>query len=166
MFFLNMDENKSKQIIKIRNWDNCPRSIHIFLYTWDFTFIRQSLTDALQCTYFIKKILFLVGMYLLVGFYESLMFFGRKIKGTIAFICGLVFIVVGIKFFGILFQVYGVYEFFKFAIITQILRFSIPRMDGKLAGHWICHQYGINNLEKITTGNITVTKKTDAQSLV
>jgi hypothetical protein len=42
------------------------------------------------------------------------MFFSRKIKGSIGFICGLVFIVVGVKFVGVLFQAYGVYEFFKY----------------------------------------------------
>jgi hypothetical protein len=41
------------------------------------------------------------------------MFFGRKIKGTIGFMCGLVFIITGVKLIGIIFQVYGIYEFFK-----------------------------------------------------
>jgi hypothetical protein len=55
-------------------------------------------------------------MYLLVGLWESLMFYSKKPKGTISFIIGLVFIVTGmaiVKFIGVIFQVYGLYEFFK-----------------------------------------------------
>jgi hypothetical protein len=45
---------------------------------------------------------------------ESAMFFGRKIKGTLSFFCGLFLIISNFKIFGILFQFYGIYEFFKF----------------------------------------------------
>jgi hypothetical protein len=58
----------------------------------------------------------------MAGFSGTLVFFGRKIKGTISFLCGLVFIVTGVKFIGILFQVYGIYEFFKYYIIFQLFR--------------------------------------------
>ena len=68
--------------------------------------------DVAQVVFYIF-LLFFVGLYLLVGFYDSIVFFGKKIKGTIGFICGLVFIVIGVKFIGVLFQAYGVYEFFK-----------------------------------------------------
>lgn len=61
----------------------------------------------------LSNILFLVGLYILVGLSEVIMFFARKIKGSIALFIGLVFIVVGFKFIGVLLQLYGVYEFFK-----------------------------------------------------
>ncbi len=52
-------------------------------------------------------------MFILVGFQESIAFFARKVKGTVAFFCGLFLIVVNFKLFGILFQFYGIYEYFK-----------------------------------------------------
>ena len=62
---------------------------------------------------FYIKLLFIVGMIVLVGFQESLAFFARKIKGSISFFCGMFLIVINFKFIGILFQFYGIYEFFK-----------------------------------------------------
>jgi hypothetical protein len=50
---------------------------------------------------------------MLAGFSGTLVFFGKKIKGTIGFLCGLVFIVIGVKLIGILLQLFGIYEFFK-----------------------------------------------------
>ena len=61
----------------------------------------------------LSNVLFLVGLYILVGLQETIMFFGRKIKGSIALIIGLVFIVTGFKFIGACIQIYGIYEFFK-----------------------------------------------------
>ena len=61
----------------------------------------------------LSNVLFLVGLYILVGLQETIMFFGRKIKGSIALIIGLVFIVTGFKFIGTCVQIYGIYEFFK-----------------------------------------------------
>ena len=55
----------------------------------------------------------MVGLYILVGMKETIMFFARKIKGSIALIIGLVFIVTGLKFIGACVQIYGIYEFFK-----------------------------------------------------
>ena len=61
----------------------------------------------------LSNVLFLVGLYILVGLQESIMFFGRKIKGSIALIIGLVFIITGFKFIGACIQIFGIYEFFK-----------------------------------------------------
>ncbi len=55
----------------------------------------------------------MVGLYILVGLQETLFFFAKKIKGSIALIIGLVFIVTGLKFIGACVQIYGIYEFFK-----------------------------------------------------
>ena len=55
----------------------------------------------------------MVGLYILVGLQETLFFFSKKIKGSIALIIGLVFIVTGLKFIGTCVQIYGIYEFFK-----------------------------------------------------
>jgi hypothetical protein len=55
-------------------------------------------------------------MYLLVGLWESLMFYSKKPKGSISFVIGLVFIVTGmsfVKLIGVIFQIYGLYEYFK-----------------------------------------------------
>ena len=52
----------------------------------------------------------MVGLYILVGMKETIMFFARKIKGSIALIIGLVFIVTGLKFIGACVQIYGIYE--------------------------------------------------------
>lgn len=41
------------------------------------------------------------------------MFYARKIKGSIALFVGLIFIITGIKFIGVLLQLYGIYDFFK-----------------------------------------------------
>ena len=60
-------------------------------------------------------------MYLLVGLWESILFYSKKPKGTISFVIGLVFIVTGItlvKFVGIIFQMYGLYEYFKYNIFN------------------------------------------------
>lgn len=61
----------------------------------------------------LSNLLFLIGLYILVGLSETIMFFAKKIKGSIALFCGLVFIVTGIKYIGVPLQIYGVYEFFK-----------------------------------------------------
>lgn len=70
--------------------------------------------------YFLNKLLlvlgnlfFLSGFYFLVGFSETLIFFGRKIRGTLCFFIGLVFIVTNVKLLGIPIQIFGVYDFFK-----------------------------------------------------
>ena len=61
----------------------------------------------------LSNLLFMIGLYVLVGLSETIMFFAKKIKGSIALFCGLVFIVIGLKFIGVPLQIYGVYEFFK-----------------------------------------------------
>ena len=67
----------------------------------------------------------MIGLYVLVGLSETIMFFAKKIKGSIALFCGLVFIVIGLKFIGVPLQIYGVYEFFKAYAIKFLSYFVI-----------------------------------------
>ena len=76
------------------------------------------------------NILFLIGLYILVGFQETIMFFGRRIKGTIALIAGLVFIGIRFKILGTLFQLYGVYDFFKKKILDLLGYFEFVPIIG------------------------------------
>jgi uncharacterized membrane protein len=78
----------------------------------------------------LSNILFVVGLYMLVGLSETIMFFARKIKGSIALACGLVFIITGIKFIGVLIQLYGVYEFFKAYAIKFLSYFEFIPIIG------------------------------------
>ena len=61
----------------------------------------------------LSNILFFVGLIILVGINETIMFFMRKIKGAIALFIGFIFIIIGLKLVGVVFQVYGIYQFFK-----------------------------------------------------
>lgn len=56
----------------------------------------------------------------MLGVSETLLFFQRKIKGSICFFIGLVFIITNVKIIGILLQIYGLYEFFK-TIVPKLL---------------------------------------------
>ena len=54
----------------------------------------------------------------------------KKIKGSIALFCGLVFIVIGLKFIGVPLQIYGVYEFFKAYAIKFLSYFEFIPVIG------------------------------------
>ena len=67
------------------------------------------------------------------------MFFAKKIKGSIALFCGLVFIVIGLKFIGVPLQIYGVYEFFKVYVIKFLSYFEfIPIVGPYNTNETIC----------------------------
>lgn len=55
----------------------------------------------------------MAGFVLIAGATEALMFFSRKVKGSIAFFIGLILIISNFKTFGVVFQLYGAFEFFK-----------------------------------------------------
>ena len=59
------------------------------------------------------NILFLCGLITLVGFFETFIFFAKKIKGSLALLIGLIFIIIKWKFIGAICQLYGIYQFFK-----------------------------------------------------
>ena len=68
------------------------------------------------------NLLFVCGLFILVGFTETIMFFGRKIKGSLALFIGLIFIIIKWKFIGSICQIYGIYQFFK-AYAIQFLSY-------------------------------------------
>ena len=70
----------------------------------------------------LANLLFICGLCILVGVSETVMFFARKIKGSLALIIGLIFIVIKWKFIGTICQLYGIYEFFK-AYALQFLSY-------------------------------------------
>ncbi|MCQ2819999.1 MAG: hypothetical protein MJ252_22255 [archaeon] len=79
----------------------------------------------------LANILFIIGFYILVGFKETVMFFGRRIQGTIALFCGLVFIGIRFKILGVIFQLYGVYVFFKKKLLDLLSYFEfLPIIGG------------------------------------
>ena len=67
-----------------------------------------------------SNILFLMGLYFLVGITDMTLIFSKKLKGTGAFFSGLFLIIIGWKLFGVIFQGYAVYEFFK-SVAVMIL---------------------------------------------
>ena len=73
------------------------------------------------------NLFFFLGLFPVIGLAETLLFFQRKIKGSICFFVGLVFIITNVTFIGILFQIFGIYEFFKniFPKILPII-YEIP----------------------------------------
>ena len=68
------------------------------------------------------NILFICGLCILVGVSETFMFFARKIKGSLALIIGLIFIIIKWKLIGTICQIYGIYQFFK-AYALQFLSY-------------------------------------------
>ena len=68
------------------------------------------------------NILFVCGLCILVGAKETIMFFLRKIKGSLALLIGLIFIVIKWRFIGGICQLFGLYEFFK-AYALQLLSY-------------------------------------------
>ena len=61
----------------------------------------------------LANILFFCGIWVLAGFSETLMFFARHIKSTLALIIGLIFIIIKWKFVGTIIQLYGIFQFVK-----------------------------------------------------
>ena len=61
----------------------------------------------------LSNVLFVAGLIILVGAKETFMFFARKIKGSLALLIGLIFIVIKWKFIGTICQLYGIYQYFK-----------------------------------------------------
>ena len=72
----------------------------------------------------LSNTLFIIGFYILVGFKETVFFFGRRIKGSIAMFFGLFFIAINLKLLGVLFQLYGVWEFFKAKVVGMLTYFE------------------------------------------
>ena len=68
------------------------------------------------------NLLFIAGLFILVGSKETFMFFARKIKGSLALGIGLIFIIIKWKFIGAICQIYGIYQFFK-AYALQFLSY-------------------------------------------
>ena len=61
----------------------------------------------------LANLLFFCGIWVLAGFKETLMFFARHIKSTLAIIIGLIFIIIKWKFVGAIIQLYGIFQFVK-----------------------------------------------------
>ena len=78
----------------------------------------------------LSNLLFIIGLYVLVGLSETIMFFAKKIKGSIALICALVFLVIGLKYLGVPLQIYGVYEFFKLYALMFLSYFEFIPVIG------------------------------------
>ena len=70
----------------------------------------------------LANILFVCGLCILAGVSEAFMFFARKIKGSLALVIGLIFIIIKWKFIGAICQMYGIYQFFK-AYALQFLSY-------------------------------------------
>ena len=66
------------------------------------------------------NLLFIAGLFVLVGSKETFMSFARKIKGSLALAIGLTFIIIKWKFIGTIIQLYGIYQYFK-GIALQFL---------------------------------------------
>jgi hypothetical protein len=72
----------------------------------------------------LANLLFLAGLFILVGFSGTIVFFAKKIKGSLALIIGFVFIIIGYKVIGTIIQLYGIYEFFKLYAIKFLSYFE------------------------------------------
>ncbi|CRG98987.1 CGI-141 protein homolog, putative [Plasmodium relictum] len=72
----------------------------------------------------ISNLLFLLGLYFLVGIRKILRFFmnKKKIAGSACFVIGLLLIVLSRTFIGFLFQAYGIYKLF-FSFLPNIVNF-------------------------------------------
>ena len=68
------------------------------------------------------NLLFIAGLFVLVGSKETFMSFARKIKGSLALAIGLTFIIIKWKFIGTIIQLYGIYQYFK-GIALQFLSY-------------------------------------------
>ena len=68
------------------------------------------------------NLLFICGLFILVGVSETFMFFARKINGSLALGIGLIFIIIKWKFIGTICQLYGIFQFFK-AYAVQFLSY-------------------------------------------
>lgn len=62
---------------------------------------------------FLFQIFFFLGFFPVLGLSETLFFFQKKIKGSICFFVGLIFLLTNVCFIGFSFQMFGLYEFFK-----------------------------------------------------
>ena len=112
MNVFNMDDNKSNLIKILIIWINielgtiiicisaCLYGLGILMF-FDRAFLM------------LGNIIFVCGLFIFVGISETFMFFARKIKGSLALIIGLIFIIIKWKFIGAVCQLYGIYQFFK-----------------------------------------------------
>lgn len=67
-----------------------------------------------------SNLLFLIGLYLLLGLVKMTSIFNKKIKGTVAYFIGFFLIIIGFKVIGVLIQLYSIYEFFKTIAISLL----------------------------------------------
>ena len=82
-------------------------SISAFLYGLGILFFFD------RAFLMLANLLFFCGIWVLAGFKETLMFFARHIKSTLAIIIGLIFIIIKWKFVGCIIQLYGILQFVK-----------------------------------------------------
>jgi hypothetical protein len=75
------------------------------------------------------NILFIIGIFLIIGTQKTLYFFTRpqKVRGTIAFLIGIILILTKHSFFGFIVETFGILALFGefFATLVQFLR-SLP----------------------------------------
>ena len=121
MNVFNMDDNKSNFIKILIIWINIELGtviicISAFLYGFGILMFFD------RAFLMLGNILFVCGLCVLVGVSETFMFFARKIKGSLALIIGLIFIIIKWKFIGAICQIYGIYQFFK-AYALQFLSY-------------------------------------------
>ena len=110
MNVFNMDDNKSNFIKILIIWINIELGtviicISAFLYGFGILMFFD------RAFLMLGNILFVCGLCFLVGVSETFMFFARKIKGSLALIIGLIFIIIKWKFIGAICQIYGIYQF-------------------------------------------------------
>jgi uncharacterized membrane protein YtjA (UPF0391 family) len=81
----------------------------MYVYTSHFGFPFAS-----NATAHIKKILFLIGLTIIIGPQKTLLFFARrqKLKGTAAFFGGLILILMRWALVGFLIELYGIFILF------------------------------------------------------
>ena len=82
-------------------------SISAFLYGIGILFLFD------RAFLMLGNLLFFCGIWVLAGFSETLMFFARHIKSTLALIIGLIFIIIKWKMIGAIIQLYGIFQFVK-----------------------------------------------------
>ncbi len=77
-----------------------------------------------------------MGFFPVLGVAESLYFFQRKIKGSICFSIGIIFILTHMMLVGLCFQIYGLYDFFG-SVIPKIfpIIMTIPFVDRIINGY-------------------------------
>jgi len=72
-----------------------------------------------------SNLLFLIGLYLLLGLIQMTAIFNKKIKGTVAYFVGFFLIIISFKVIGVIIQLYSIYEFFKTIAISLLSYFVI-----------------------------------------